>query len=163
MDVRSIAQALEVFKANNGHYPPSLQALTERQPNGGPVLLAPRMLLDPWRQPYRYDPQQLHPETGVPLVWSDGVPGQSDGKITNWQEAGGPSVWDILANPIPSLTFVAAIWLSLLCVRCRYFKEELVRSRKAKLAQVALDIAVASTTVLLVAGLWFWSNAGVYD
>src|SRR5947199_297957 len=57
-----LTNACQTYKLNNpqGDYPPSLEALTEQQPNGGKPLLEPDAVLDPWGQPYGYDPSGQH-------------------------------------------------------------------------------------------------------
>jgi hypothetical protein len=84
IDISTIERALATFYRNYKHFPHSLQDLTERQPDSSPALLLNWHLWDPWNQPYQFDPCQLHPETGAPLIWSDGEPGQPDTMITNW-------------------------------------------------------------------------------
>jgi hypothetical protein len=123
MDTRSIAQALQTYEVNNGHFPQSLQELTKRQPNGNAALLKPSALLDPWNQPYHFDPGQLHPETGAPLVWSDGEPGDADGMITNWQEGLKLSFWQTINHPAIWLALVIVIVAGYVPVRRKYFVE----------------------------------------
>ena len=145
MDTRSIAQALQTYEVNNGHFPQSLQELTKRQPNGNAALLKPSALLDPWNQPYHFDPGQLHPETGAPLVWSDGEPGDPDGKITNWQERLKQSFWEKVDIPVLWVVLVVVIVAGLVCGRRKYFTEDGFLSEWA----IAIDLLI----VELVFGL----------
>jgi len=83
--VRNLTTAVEAYHARNSEYPPSLAALTEKQPGGGRPLLEPDNLLDPWGRPYVFEPGTLHPKTGQPLLYSHGPrPGDKSGRITNW-------------------------------------------------------------------------------
>ena len=62
--------------------PTSLQQLVESQ-NGDDPILEKSALIDPWDQPYHYNAEMRHPETGAPLIWSDGPPGKEK-TISNW-------------------------------------------------------------------------------
>ena len=42
-----------------------------------------KSLIDPWTNPYNYDPNQLDPKNGRPLIWSNGKPGENK-PIRNW-------------------------------------------------------------------------------
>jgi hypothetical protein len=83
MEVRSIEQAAKTYWNNNGVYPESLQDLTTRQPNGSAPLLKPQALLDPWNQPYRYEPANRHRDSDNPHIYSPGEPGKNQ-PISNW-------------------------------------------------------------------------------
>jgi hypothetical protein len=54
--VLALSDYLEMYKLNNGDYPPSLAALTEQQPCGRGPLTDEAALTDPWGRPYEYDP-----------------------------------------------------------------------------------------------------------
>jgi Type II secretion system (T2SS), protein G len=85
MDVRYLETALQMYHEKNKNWPEDLEKLTEPPPDGRAALLEKGFLIDPWRRPYQYDPNQLHPTTGIPRVWSDGPdPGNPDKKIANW-------------------------------------------------------------------------------
>jgi hypothetical protein len=75
MGIRTIEQAVQTFKVNNGHYPASLEDLTVRQPNNSPALLKPQAIIDPWNQPYQYEQRDRR---GVlfPHIYSLGEPGK---------------------------------------------------------------------------------------
>jgi general secretion pathway protein G len=80
VDCKNLATAVEAYQAKIGQFPPSLQTLTQAQqdPNTGQVVratLEPASLMDPWGNPYQYDPNDLDQNTGRIRVWSKGPPG----------------------------------------------------------------------------------------
>jgi hypothetical protein len=160
MDLSSIEKALQTFKVNNGHYPQSLQELTERQPNGSAALLKAHAIRDPWGQPYHFDPGQLDPERGVPLVWSDCEPGQANRKIANWGEYSTrkPSLLERI-RPVYTPVLLGAL-VGLLFVRWRYFKEGTIHSAKSRLAQVLIEISIVVVPLLW---LGLFAVTGVLD
>jgi hypothetical protein len=82
-DVKKLEMAVGAWKRlYGGVLPESLQQLVQPR-DDGPAILEKRALIDPWDQPYHYDPSQLHPVTGVPRIWSDGPPDQKE-PISNW-------------------------------------------------------------------------------
>jgi hypothetical protein len=142
-DATNIAHALQVFKDRNGHYPQSLEELAQRQPDGGVALLTKRALRDPWGQPFHFDPGQLDPETGHPLVWSDGEPGKPDGKITNWgQEEAPPWYWAVAHTIAICMPMVVPVLAGLAMVRFTCFKEPPVLGWRSKLARGGIDILI---------------------
>ena len=93
-DVGRLMQALKLYKLDNQRYPTQeqgLQALVAK-PNAGPVPpnwkpYVDKLPNDPWGRPYQYNPAVRNPNTGIPLIWSDGPdPGKEGGKIRNWVE-----------------------------------------------------------------------------
>jgi hypothetical protein len=78
---KAIASALEQYYANNIELPPSLEALTQKQPNGLPAFFTPDKLLDPWNKPYQYDPQGPKNQGLRPDVWTT-TPGGVE--VGNW-------------------------------------------------------------------------------
>jgi hypothetical protein len=87
MDVMTLDRAANAYKIKYGNWPAKLEIMAERQADGSPACIVEHHLVDPWGQPYHYDRDQLHPETGKPLIWSDGrEPGESGSKISNWDE-----------------------------------------------------------------------------
>jgi general secretion pathway protein G len=87
MDVKSLEKAVQVYYVRHGQNPPDLQTLCQRQSDGSPALLDQRALLDPWNQPYIFEPGNLHPLTAVPHIYSQGPPGM--GKMfSNWPGEG---------------------------------------------------------------------------
>jgi hypothetical protein len=64
-------------------YPETLKELTEMMPDGRPAKMPETYLLDPWGQPYQYEPKNLDPKDNRPRIWSSGEPGERR-PITNW-------------------------------------------------------------------------------
>jgi hypothetical protein len=81
-DVGRLEKAVGVFAKLYQTLPTTLQQLVESQ-NGDEPILEKRAIVDPWDQPYHYDPEMRHPDTGAPLIWSDGPPGKEK-PISNW-------------------------------------------------------------------------------
>jgi general secretion pathway protein G len=83
-DVVTLEKAVEAYAANHdGILPQSLQVLTQVDPqSGAKASLEVKHLEDPWRRPYVYEPQNLHPQTGRPRIYSQGPPGGQ--MIANW-------------------------------------------------------------------------------
>jgi hypothetical protein len=88
--LRWLTELCDDYKANNGRLPPSLAALAQQQPNGGNPLVEPdRLLVDPWDQPYGYDPSGprnggLHADIWVNLhanIWVN----RPGGQVGNWE------------------------------------------------------------------------------
>jgi hypothetical protein len=77
-----IGQACDVYKLKNGQYPPNLEALTQVDAQGdGPYLADPKTIIDPWGNPYQYDPAGPHHNGQKADVWAVGPDGQMYG---NW-------------------------------------------------------------------------------
>ena len=80
---------LEVYKLKNGHFPQTLKALAEKQPDGGPPLVPKGRLHDPWGRPYQYNANGPRNGGLKPDVWSEGPdPKQKDAIIGNWPRSG---------------------------------------------------------------------------
>jgi hypothetical protein len=85
IDVLTLQRALDAHAIRTGDYPPSLETLTQKQPNGTRPILEPRSLIDPWGRPYVYEPNTRDPGTNRPLIYSHGPrPGDPAGRIRNW-------------------------------------------------------------------------------
>ena len=90
-DIASIAQALKLYRLDNGRYPNSeqgLRALVER-PSGDMNnwrKYLERLPNDPWNQPYQYLSPGVHGEFDVFSLGADGQPGGegSDADIGSW-------------------------------------------------------------------------------
>jgi len=67
MDMKNIETAVVKFESSYGHYPQSLQELAQPGQYGGTAPLDQKMLLDPWNNPYQYDPSNLT-NRGVPRI-----------------------------------------------------------------------------------------------
>src|ERR1700722_13148924 len=48
MDVSGLAQQAKIYYMNNNAHAPSVEALTENQPNGGSPLVKKDAIMDPW-------------------------------------------------------------------------------------------------------------------
>jgi hypothetical protein len=85
VDVQTLDKAVQTYIVKNGKSPATLQELTQRTPDGGAALLKETALIDPWGNPYQYDPNQLNPYNATPKIWTNGDPAQG-GKtpISNW-------------------------------------------------------------------------------
>jgi type II secretory pathway pseudopilin PulG len=81
--VKNLEQAVGAYYLSNNTYPNELGDLTVTLPNGKAALLPQEALIDPWQQPYVYEPTNLNPNTKVPHIYSQGEPG-SNRHITNW-------------------------------------------------------------------------------
>jgi prepilin-type N-terminal cleavage/methylation domain-containing protein len=82
--VKTIDQAVTAHKTLHGNFPQSLAELTQSN-DGKAAALEEEALLDPWQQPYVYEPQTLNPKTKKPLIYSKGDPANPPpGGIRNW-------------------------------------------------------------------------------
>jgi len=79
-DVKMIGDACSNFNIRYGRYPASLEELVY-PPNGGRAYFTEDKLHDPWGNFYSYDPNNGHPNTGEPLVYTVSPNGQ---EIRNW-------------------------------------------------------------------------------
>jgi hypothetical protein len=87
LDVNGLQTAVTAYDVRHTVYPGTLKELAERQPDGGAALIEEAALKDPWGRQYQFDPNQRHPKTDRPLIWSEGPnPGQAGSKITNWDD-----------------------------------------------------------------------------
>jgi len=79
MDCKLLASTVEAYQAKLGQPPANLTALTQAtQDQYGQTIRAfiePAALMDPWNQPYQYDPTDIDPNSGKCKVWSKGPPG----------------------------------------------------------------------------------------
>jgi hypothetical protein len=83
VDIKILETAVMKYFVDNGVYPQSLQILTQPDPNGNRAALELKDLIDPWNQPYVFDPSQLDQRTGRPRIFSQGPPGENL-PINNW-------------------------------------------------------------------------------
>jgi type II secretory pathway pseudopilin PulG len=84
MDVRNLETVVTTYYTKHGFYPNTLQELCYRDPDGSPAMLKDETaLIDPWRQPYQYEPGTRHPQNDKPLLYSQGPP-QMGKPIRNW-------------------------------------------------------------------------------
>ncbi|HYV35456.1 MAG TPA: hypothetical protein VE988_07120 [Gemmataceae bacterium] len=84
-DIKQLEHLVLEYQERKHFYPLSLWELIERDPIDMPVrpIGVDVKFTDPWGQGYCYDPNQLHPKTGMPLIYSEGRPGRKK-RITNW-------------------------------------------------------------------------------
>ena len=84
ISVKTLTMAAETYALNNdGNMPPSLDALTAVQPNGGKPLVPADALIDPWGKHYQYDPSGRRNQGFKPDVWAATPEGKT---IGNWPE-----------------------------------------------------------------------------
>ncbi len=88
-DIKSISSQLELYKAENYHYPSTDQGLEAlvTKPSGEPTPKNWRQYLsktpmDPWENPYKYLSPGSHGDFDIYSFGPDGV--QSDDDIGNW-------------------------------------------------------------------------------
>jgi general secretion pathway protein G len=82
MKISQLTQYCKTYRLNNGDiYPPSLDVLTQMQPNGGSPLALPQELLDPWNKPFQYDPSGANNMSMQPDIFTVSPKGQT---IGNW-------------------------------------------------------------------------------
>jgi general secretion pathway protein G len=78
--IRMLTDATNTYKLNNGEFPPSLDALSQPQPNGGSPIVQVDALRDPFGQPYGYDPNGSHNSGMQPDIWCN----RPSHQIGNW-------------------------------------------------------------------------------
>ncbi|MFO1008839.1 MAG: type II secretion system protein GspG [Planctomycetota bacterium] len=82
VDIHAIVFALHEYAAqHDGHYPDTLDELVVPDASGDRYLQAQRVPLDPWKNPYNYEPPDPAVGRVAPHVWtngSDGLPGGDD-------------------------------------------------------------------------------------
>jgi Type II secretion system (T2SS), protein G len=84
LDIKNVEAAVMTYHSRHGKYPETLDQLARPGDDGSPAILKDkRDLIDRWDQPFRYDPRQQHPRTGIPLIWSVGPPGENK-RFSNW-------------------------------------------------------------------------------
>jgi hypothetical protein len=81
--IRNLESGVNAYYLDYQRYPNELADLTVTLPDGRPAKLPQTALIDPWNQPYQYEPKNLHPTTKMPRIWSSGMPGERR-PITNW-------------------------------------------------------------------------------
>jgi hypothetical protein len=161
-DVLTLEKAVLAWQTRHDVFPVSLKVLAECQPDGGAAYIKENMLVDPWGRPYQYDTTRLHPETGVPLIWSDGAePGNPRSKIANWRAEHLPplSFWEEISDPgtwlLPLIAHVAIVMFSLVYVRTQCLYDAVVRSPSGRIGQAVIEKLI----ILLAVGLFI---VGVY-
>ncbi len=76
IDVKRLENAVISYHTARNKYPDNLQLLTKPNPiDGSPALLDEKGLIDPWGNPYMYDPAKFNPKrSAAPRIWSNGPP-----------------------------------------------------------------------------------------
>jgi len=82
VQLRDLTKALDAFRLAAGAYPADLQALAQPQDDRAPLVQV-SALVDPWGQPYQYDPLGPENQGKRPDVWTV-RPGGNGTKIGNW-------------------------------------------------------------------------------
>ena len=82
MDIKKLETAVASFELKHGTPPQSLQQLTQADTFGNPPVPGPPDLLDPWGQPYNYNPSQLT-QKNIPMISSNGPPGSNLQTLNN--------------------------------------------------------------------------------
>jgi general secretion pathway protein G len=78
-----LTNACQSYYIKNKTWPPSLAALTEKDPlGGGPYLESTDALKDPWGQPYQYDASGSKNKSTKPDIWATSP--TSSKMIGNW-------------------------------------------------------------------------------
>lgn len=80
--MKEITKGVQTYFLNNGSYPPSLDALTQMQPNGGKPIMDADAIYDPWHNPYSYDQGGAHNSGSKPDIWTTNP--QTGEMIGNW-------------------------------------------------------------------------------
>lgn len=76
-----LSQACKVYHRNNGEFPGQLRALIERDKAGIVYIDHPAALLDPWGNPYQYNPKGPNNRGDMPDIWTVAPDGTV---IGNW-------------------------------------------------------------------------------
>jgi general secretion pathway protein G len=75
-----LTKACQTYAVDHGNYPPSLEALLQRDAAGGPYVSNPVFLRDPWGNPYQYDPAGPRNGGRLPDIWAQ----PRSGAVGNW-------------------------------------------------------------------------------
>jgi hypothetical protein len=79
----ALTTAVKAYHVKHMQYPPALEALAQRQPDGGEPLCKPEALIDPWGKPFQYDPAGPKNGGATPDIWTT----RPDGMLLgNWPE-----------------------------------------------------------------------------
>jgi general secretion pathway protein G len=84
LGVKNLETAVMGYKmSHQGTLPPNLDALLVAE-GGRPAYIERDGLVDPWGQPYVYEPQNLNPQSLKPHIYSKGPDGAN--QISNWKQ-----------------------------------------------------------------------------
>ena len=67
--MKVIERACQTYKLKYGDWPESLEVLAQMQPDGQPPFMEAEKILDPWGQPYQYDPSGDNNRGLNPDIW----------------------------------------------------------------------------------------------
>lgn len=85
IDVKTLEKAAVAFKVKHGQYPNNLAILADIQQDGSSAYISPESLKDPWGNDYHINPDELHPTTRMPAIYSNGDPTAPNSRpIRNW-------------------------------------------------------------------------------
>jgi general secretion pathway protein G len=76
-----LTEACDAYRISHSTNPPSLQALLVGDEEGGPYLKSQEALIDPWKQPYQYNPAGPNNSGRQPDIWANAPNGT---QIGNW-------------------------------------------------------------------------------
>jgi general secretion pathway protein G len=80
----NLGKVVMTYKIQHHTYPGSLQQLTQNQPNGGPPLLEPNDLKDPWGGTYQMDPSGQMNQGRRPDIFT--IDPSDNSKVGNWPD-----------------------------------------------------------------------------
>lgn len=86
----NIASGLDLYEADHGVYPDSIEALLQKKDGKGPYLK--KRANDPWGHPYKYVFPGVHGDYDLYSFGRDGVDNNGEGDdIANWESEGAKS------------------------------------------------------------------------
>jgi len=78
LDIKTLDQAVITYRDRHKglYWPQLLEILAEPDPedNSPPILNDKTVLVDPWGNPYNYEPASVSPSVEKPKIWSTGPP-----------------------------------------------------------------------------------------
>ena len=84
LGIDRLQKAVQEFRLSKGDYPPDLDTMT-RPLDSRPAPLEQPDLADPWGRPYVYEPENRHPASHTPRIYSRGAdPEDPSAVISNW-------------------------------------------------------------------------------
>jgi len=72
IDVKNLEIAVEAYYTKTGEYPQTLEALTQPDETGK-ASLEHESIMDPYGQPYMYNPSDMKPSGRVPYIYSQRI------------------------------------------------------------------------------------------
>ena len=80
-DMATLTRACQAYKLRFDNYPDNLQQLMQPPDNGKPMMESAQNLVDPWGNPYQYNPQGPNNQGLKPDIWTTDEDGNQWG---NW-------------------------------------------------------------------------------